>query len=89
MKNGFLSHNRCHECTSSTQPFLNPNAFKAHLHDTGDWIHKLLLIFVTELYELKCLPYPERHIKPVPGHKYKSKQKSVSSIPVSSHKTKG
>ena len=89
MKNGFLSYNNCLECTSSKKPYRKPQDFKAHLHDTDDWVHKLLLIFVTELYELKCLPYQEGHIMPVPDHKYDMEQKSVLSINVSSHKTKG
>ena len=89
MNNAFLSHNECLECSRS-KAFQSPRAFKAHLHDTDDWIHKLILFFVTELYENKCLPYSEGHIQPIPpDHRYASKQKSVSSIPVSSHKTKG
>ena len=90
MSNAFLSSNQVLECTSSKKPYKTPQAFKAHLHDTNDWIHKLLHIFVTELYEVKPNEYINGSIKPIPINEseYKS-QKSVNNIPVSCHKTKG
>ena len=90
MSNAFLSSNQVLQCTSSKKPYFSPQAFKAHLHDTNDWIHKLLHIFVTELYEVKPNEYIHGPIKPIPNNEseYKS-QKSVNNIPVSCHKTKG